>query len=92
MEAAKEPMDIIWANMCGTRGVYFWRRLFLHVASILVILFFSTPSVVLATLKRLDFLSIHEFDFQDYIPFGDHLVTYLPPLLILLVNQVILLL
>lgn len=31
MEQAKEPMDIIWSNMSGTRGLYFWRRLGLLV-------------------------------------------------------------
>lgn len=48
--------------------------------------------MILSTLKRLDFLNLHEFEFQEYIPFGDTISTYLPPLLILCVNQIILLL
>lgn len=37
-------------------------------------------------------LKIHEFDFANYIPFGEVMMTYLPPLLILFINQIILLL
>jgi hypothetical protein len=92
MEAAKEPMDIIWSNMSGTRGLYFWRRFGLMVVCIFIVFFLTTPTVILATIKRLDILKLHEFQFQDYIPFGDQISTYLPPLLILLVNQIILLL
>jgi hypothetical protein len=92
MEAAKEPMDIIWSNMSGTRGLYFWRRFGLMIVCIFIVFFLTTPTVILATIKRLDILKLHEFQFQDYIPFGDQISTYLPPLLILLVNQIILLL
>ena len=92
MEQAKEPMDIIWGNMSGTRGLYFWRRLGLLVVCIIVAMFLTTPTVILAALKRLDVLKIHEFNFQNYIPFGEVVITYLPPLLILLVNQIILIL
>jgi hypothetical protein len=92
MESAKEPKDIIWANMSGTRGLYVWRRVALHAISIFVVIFLTTPSVVLATLKRLDVLKLHELDLQSYVPFGDYLSTYLPPLLILGVNLIILLL
>lgn len=83
MEQAKEPMDIIWANMSGTRGLYFWRRFGLLVFCIFVALFLSTPAVILAAIKRIDVLKIHEFDFANYIPFGEFMMTYLPPLLIL---------
>jgi hypothetical protein len=83
MEGAKEPMDIIWSNMSGTRGLYFWRRFGLHCVSIFIMLFLTTPSVILATLKRLDVLKLHELELSDYVPFGDLLSTYLPPLLIL---------
>lgn len=92
MEAAKEPMDIIWSNMGGTRGLYFWRRIGLHFVSVLAVLFLSTPSVILATLKRLDILKIHELELGDYVPFGETISTYLPPLLILGVNLIILIL
>ena len=92
MEQAKEPMDIIWSNMSGTRGLYFWRRFGLLAICIFVVLFLSTPAVILAALKRLDILKIHEFDFETYIPLGEVMLTYLPPLLILSINQIILLL
>ena len=92
MEPAKEPMDIVWDNMGGTRGLYFWRRFGLHAISILVIIFLSTPTVILATLKRFDVLKLHQLELSDYVPFGETFSTYLPPLFILLVNQIILLL
>lgn len=47
---------------------------------------------IIATLKRLDILKLHELELTDYVPFGEVLSTYLPPLLILAVNQIILLL
>lgn len=47
---------------------------------------------IIATLKRLDVLKLHELELSDYVPFGDLLSTYLPPLLILAVNLIILLL
>jgi hypothetical protein len=92
MEGAKEPMDIIWSNMSGTRGLYYWRRFGLLAVSIIVMLFLTTPSVVLATLKRIDVLKIHQLELSNYVPFGDTISTYLPPLMILAVNQIILLL
>jgi hypothetical protein len=92
MEAAKEPMDIIWGNMSGTRGIYYWRRFGLLLICVFVVLFLSTPSVILATLKRIDVLKLSEVELSDYVPFGDTISTYLPPLLILAVNLIILLL
>lgn len=40
-----DPVDIFWVNMGGTRGFYFFRRLALSIAAILILLFLTTPAV-----------------------------------------------
>lgn len=47
MERANEPLDINWRNMSsgGARGFYFFRRLFLNLAAVLILVFLSTPTV-----------------------------------------------
>jgi len=87
---ASDPIDIMWKNIGGTsRGVFLFRRLLLHALTILVILFISTPTAMLSTLKKIDVFGIFSFNWIDSIPF---LKDNLPPLVILGINQVILLL
>lgn len=51
MSLASDPIDILWRNIGGTnRGVFIFRRLFLHAIGILIVLFVSTPTAVLSTL------------------------------------------
>lgn len=71
MDVASEPIDIIWKNMGGTRrGVFIFRRLFLHLITIIVILFISTPTAMLSTIKEADFLGIMDFEWLDSLPLG----------------------
>ncbi len=79
--------------MGGSRGLYFWRRFFLLLGSFIVCVFFSTPSAVLSMLKRVDVLKVYDTSEQwvNYIPVvGDSIVQYLPPLMVLAVNQILL--
>jgi len=40
-----EPVDIIWTNVGGDRGLYVCRRIFLMTIGLLVLIFLTTPTV-----------------------------------------------
>lgn len=49
---ASDPIDIMWKNLGGSRrGIFLFRRLFLHTITVIIILFISTPTAMLSTLK-----------------------------------------
>lgn len=50
MNIASEPIDILWKNMGGTRGVYLFRRIFLYLLGLVIIVFVSTPTAILSTI------------------------------------------
>jgi hypothetical protein len=50
MNLACEPIDIMWKNMGGTRGVFIFRRIFIYMLGLVVIIFISTPTAMLSTL------------------------------------------
>jgi hypothetical protein len=50
MSLASEPIDILWKNMGGNRGMFIFRRIFLHLMGFIVIIFISTPTAMLSTL------------------------------------------
>jgi len=87
---ASDPIDIMWENLGGsTRGVFIFRRLILHALTILVIIFISTPTAMLSTLKYIDVFGFAPFDF-DKMPI--FVKNNFPPLIILGINQIILML
>ena len=52
MNIASDPIDIMWKNMGGTRrGLFIFRRLFLHILTLIIIMFISTPTAMLSSLK-----------------------------------------
>jgi hypothetical protein len=51
MTEAGDPVDIIWRNMGGTRGVYFIRKIVFNLIGILLVLFLSTPAAIYSSLK-----------------------------------------
>lgn len=53
MSQASEPLDIIWVNMGGTRGLYLLRIVFFNLIVLGVVLFLSTPAAVYSSLKML---------------------------------------
>lgn len=53
MSEAGDPVDIIWGNMGGTRGVYLFRKIFLNLLVLGVVLFLSTPAAIYSTLKMI---------------------------------------
>lgn len=81
---ASDPIDIMWKNVGGSnRGVFLFRRILLHAMTLFVILFISTPTAMLSTLKSIDVFGIFSFNWIDSIPF---LKDNLPPLVILGIN------
>lgn len=60
MNQASDPVDIIWRNMGGTRGVYFFRKIIFNLIGILVVLFLSTPAAIYSSLKMME-----AFNFLD---------------------------
>jgi hypothetical protein len=71
MNIASEPIDILWKNMGGTRGVYIFRRMFLYVVGFFIIIFISTPTAMLSTLKQVDIFGIFDFQWaENLLPLG----------------------
>lgn len=93
MSLASDPIDILWKNLGGaSRGVFIFRRLILHIITIVIILFISTPTAMLSTLKQFDMFGFLNFNWVDNLPFGagNFFKANLPPLAILCINQIIL--
>lgn len=69
MNLASDPIDILWRNIGGTaRGVFIFRRLFLHLIGILIVLFISTPTAMLSTLRQVDIFGIFDFTWAENLP------------------------
>jgi hypothetical protein len=62
-------------------------RFFLFVAGLILIVFLSSPAVMLAKLQKIDPTSFLKFDWtQEYGVFGKYLHKSGPPLMVLLIN------
>ncbi len=57
MSEAGDPVDIIWRNFGGTRGLYFFRKIFFNLVGLAIVLFLSTPAAIYSTLKMIQFFS-----------------------------------
>ena len=53
MSQASDPVDIIWFNMGGTRGLYLFRVVFFNIFVLAIVLFLSTPAAIYSSLKML---------------------------------------
>ena len=51
---AGDPVDIIWRNMGGARGIYFFRKFIFNLIGILIVLFLSTPTAIYSSLKMME--------------------------------------
>lgn len=91
MNLASDPIDIMWKNLGGSRrGVFLFRRLFLHTITLIIILFISTPTAMLSTLKQIDLFGVLSFEWAEHLPLGSFVKANFPPLVILAINQIIL--
>lgn len=86
-----DPVDTIWYNLGGRRGYYFIRKYCWNVIGLFLIIFISTPAVIFQTLKSIseDHINLRIF---TYIPFVGNYSSYLPTLIILTINLLLLIL
>lgn len=42
-----ESNDVIWTNVGGDSGLFIFRRIMLNIANILILVFLTTPTVML---------------------------------------------
>ena len=82
-------IDIIWVNIGGDKGLYVFRRVFLNLLLLFLLIFFTTPMGFVSAFKKVDKYQILEFKWLKVIPFGYILVTYIIPLLIILINLIL---
>lgn len=91
MNQASDPVDIIWGNMGGTRGLYLFRKFIFNIIGLALVLFLSTPAAIYSSLKVLDafkFLDV-EYVAQGSMV-GAFLRAFVPPLVVILLNNVLL--
>ncbi|CDW80986.1 transmembrane protein 63c [Stylonychia lemnae] len=92
MSEAGDPIDIIWGNMGGTRGVYFFRKVFFNIIGLSIVFFLSTPAAIYSTLKMIQFFSFLDITtkVQNDSLWGSFLTTFFPPLVIIFINNILL--
>jgi hypothetical protein len=83
--------DIFWANMGGTRGFFFFRRVVINLVAILILIFLTTPASLVRSIQKLDFLDLDTIISEDS-SFGALLHEVIPPLIIISINQLFLVL
>jgi len=83
---ASEPIDIVWSNMGGTMGVFLFRRLFVNIAMVIILLFFSTPATMLSALSSADIFNLVSFEWVKSLPYGGFIKSHMPPIIILGIN------
>ena len=81
-----DPSDIIWKNLDGDKGLYFFRRILLNLVLFLLLIFFTTPMSLFSMLKKYDKYKVLQFNWIINIPYGYILITYVVPLIILAIN------
>jgi hypothetical protein len=94
MNEAGDPVDIIWRNMGGARGMYIFRKFIFNLIGLLIVFFLSTPAAIYSSLKMMEafnFLDVNSFDFvTDNTLLGSLIKVYLPPLVIIFINNILL--
>lgn len=63
MAEAADPVDIIWRNMGGSRGIYILRQTVFNIVGFALVIFLSTPAAIYSSLKM-----IQLFSFLDVSP------------------------
>jgi hypothetical protein len=87
--------DINWMNCYSNKNIHFVRTFLLKVLVVLILIFMSTPTSVLRLFKESSMLEKLGYDklktYLDDNQFWSFILqTYLPPIIILLINKVIL--
>ena len=84
-----DPVDTIWFNRGEKRGLYFLKKYCWNILGLLLIVFISTPAVLFSTLKTISEDNLN-LDIISYIPFVDSYSNYIPTLIILAINLLLL--
>lgn len=87
-----DPNDILWKNMTGHRGLFIFRRVFLVIAGLAIILFISSPASIYANVKQMDKSNILDFNWIGNTFIANFMRSNTPPFLIILINQLLLIL
>ena len=91
MSVAKNPVDIIWGNMGGNRGIYFIRRYLWNILGLFLIIFVSTPVVIFKTLQSISEKHL-DLQFITSIPYIEYVSSQLTTIIILCINMTLILL
>lgn len=87
-----DPNDILWKNMTGLKGLYILRRGVLIIAGVVIILFISSPASIYANVKQMDKSNILDFNWIGNTFIASFLRQNIPPFLIILINQLLMIL
>jgi hypothetical protein len=87
---ASEPLDILWRNMGLIRSHFAFTRFFLFILGIVLIIFLSSPAVMINELAKYESFSWLKFGWTSEMGFWGRLIQKSgPPLLILLINTLV---
>jgi len=90
---ASEPIDILWKNLGVIESHYSFTRMFIFFGCLMVVLFLSSPAVMLAKLQDIDPTEFLAFGWSKYFGWlGPYVHRSLPPTFVLGINSTILLL
>jgi hypothetical protein len=87
---ASEPMDILWKNMGLIKSHFAFVRLFLFIIGLILIVFLSSPAVMLTRLQKVDPTQFLSFDWAyNFGWLGPYLHKSMPPFFILCINLMV---
>ena len=91
MNKASEPIDILWKNLGVIESHYSFTRMFIFMICLVVILFLSSPAVMLTRLQTMDPTEFLTFGWsRNFGWLGPYMHRSLPPAFVLLINTGIL--
>lgn len=53
MHEAGDPIDIIWGNLGGTRGLYLLKKFLFNIIGLALVFYLSTPAAIYSSLKMI---------------------------------------
>ena len=84
---ASEPLDILWKNLGKIEGHFAFSRVLIFVGGFFIIIFLSSPAVMLARLQKIDATGFLNLDWtKSYGSIGKYAHKFIPPLLVNIIN------
>jgi hypothetical protein len=87
---ATEPHDILWKNMKGEKGHFIFRRLFILILGLVLIVYVSTPIVIYAKVQKADNTHFLDMGWTNNIYGGQFIKNNFPPLCVITINMCLL--